>query len=101
MAGQSAGTMSDRATQQAEISAEKVRAFVMPIIAAVVLFAALVYLQFNLFQFFPGPGKFSDALGKFGFFAQFPLGVGFYFCYAWHTSLVQRANLHQEKLNKG
>ena len=86
---------------QADVSAERVRAFVLPATAAVVLFAALVYLQFNLFDFFPGPGPFSAALGKFGFFIQFPLGVGFYFCYAWHTSLVQRANVHQEKLNKG
>jgi hypothetical protein len=101
MAGNSASTLSNGAAARAEVSAERVRAFVLPSAAAVVLFAAIVYLQFNLFTVFPGPGKFSDMLGKFGFFAQFPLGVGFYFCYAWHTSLVQRANVHAEKLKKG
>ncbi len=94
-------TMSGRAEAQAAVSAERVRAFVLPIAVAVLLFATLVYLQFDLYQVFPGPGQFSTMLGKLGFIIQFPLGVGFYFCYAWHTSLVQRANVHAEKLKKG
>jgi hypothetical protein len=81
--------MSERTERQAEVSAEKTRAFVLPAVAAVLLFAAIVYIQFSL------------VLGQYGLFAEFPLGVGFYFCYAWHNSLVQRANVHAEKLKKG
>ncbi|MDB5397157.1 MAG: hypothetical protein JWM91_4663 [Rhodospirillales bacterium] len=82
-------TMSERAEQQAEVSAEKTRAFALPIAAAILLFAAIVYIQF------------SGVLGQYALFAQFPLGVAFYACYAWHTSLVQKANVHAEKLKRG
>jgi hypothetical protein len=74
---------------QAEVSAEKTRAVALPTAAAVILFLALVYLQF------------SQAFGQLTLFAQFPIGVAFYFCYAWHVSLAQRANVHAEQLKKG
>jgi len=80
--------MSTQAERQA-VSAEKTRAVALPAAAAVILFFALIYLQF------------SQALGQYTLFGQFPLGLGFYFCYAWHTSLAQRANVHAEKLKKG
>lgn len=75
--------------QRAEVKAEKRRAFLLPAAAAVIIFAAIMYLQF------------TPALGKLNFIVQFPLGISFYLCYAWHTSLVQRANMHAEKLKKG
>ncbi len=43
----------------------------LPMIAAVMLFAAIVYIQF------------SGALGGNGFFAELGLAIGFYYCYAW------------------
>ena len=101
MVGHPMSATPGRTEAQAAVSAERVRAFVLPIAAAVLLFAALVYLQFDLYLVFPGPGQFSAMLGKSGFIIQFPLGVGFYFCYAWHNSLVQKANVHAEKLKKG
>ncbi len=79
----------DRAETQAQVTAEKRRAFVLPAVAAAVIFAAIAYLQF------------TPALGQYNFIAQFPLGIGFYLCYAWHTSLAQKANVHAEKLKKG
>ncbi len=79
----------DRAETQAQVTAEKRRAFILPALAAILIFAAIAYLQF------------TPALGQFNFIAQFPLGIGFYFCYAWHTSLAQKANVHAEKLKKG
>ena len=74
---------------QAQVAAEKKRAIALPAAAAVIVFFALLYLQF------------SQAFGKLTLFAQFPLGVAFYFCYAWHMSLAKRANAHAEQLKKG
>ena len=91
MAGQADGgtVMSTISEQQAQVSAEKSRAIILPVIAAVILFAAIVFVQF------------SDVLGKNAFPASLVLAIGFYFCYAWHGKLAQRANVHAEKLKKG
>jgi hypothetical protein len=82
-------TTMNRAEEQAQVSAEKTRSFVLPAAVAVILFAAIVYIQFSLI------------LGKNGFPAELVLAIGFYFCYAWHRSLAQKANVHAEKLKKG
>jgi hypothetical protein len=82
-------TMSERTEQQAAVSAEKTRSYLLPAAAATLLFVAIVYIQFSL------------VLGQYGFFAELPLGIGFYFCYAWHTSLAQKANVHAQKLKQG
>jgi hypothetical protein len=82
-------TVSERAERQAEVSAEKTRAVLMPVAVAVLLFVAIVFIQFSL------------VLGQYGFFAELPLGIGFYYCYAWHGKLAARANAHAEKLKKG
>ena len=81
--------MSTISEQQAQVSAEKSRAIILPVIAAVILFAAIVFVQF------------SDVLGKNAFPASLVLAIGFYFCYAWHGKLAQRANVQAEKLKKG
>jgi hypothetical protein len=73
-------TMSERAEQQAEVSAAKTRSFVLPAIVAVLLFAAIAYIQFSL------------VLGQYGLFGEFPLAVGFYYCWAWHNTLAAKAN---------
>jgi hypothetical protein len=82
-------TTMNRAEEQAQVSAEKTRSFILPAVAAVILFAVIVYIQFSL------------VLKQYGFFAELPLGIGFYFCYAWHRSLAQKANVHAERLKKG
>jgi len=81
--------MSTISEQQTQVSAEKTRAVVLPIAAAVILFAAIVFVQF------------SNVLGQAAFPASLVLAIGFYFCYAWHGKLAQRANVHAEKLKKG
>jgi hypothetical protein len=81
--------MSTVSEQQAQVSSEKTRAVVLPVIAAVILFAAIVVVQF------------SNLLGQAAFPASLVLAIGFYFCYAWHGKLAQRANVHAEKLKKG
>jgi hypothetical protein len=79
----------DRAEQQAQLAAEKTRAYLIPAIAAAILFAAIVYIQF------------TGVLGKAEFPVKLVLAIGFYYCYRLHTALVQRANVHAEKLKKG
>ena len=81
--------MSTVSEQQAQVSAEKTRAVALPAIAAVILFAVIVFVQF------------SNVLGQNTFPASLVLAIGFYFCYAWHGKLAQRANVHAEKLKKG
>lgn len=81
--------MSTVSEQQAQVSAEKTRAVALPAIAAVILFGVIVFVQF------------SDVLGQNTFPASLALAIGFYFCYAWHGKLAQRANVHAEKLKKG
>ena len=81
--------MSTASEQQAQVSAEKTRAVALPAIAAVVLFAVIIFVQF------------SNVLGQNTFPASLVLAIGFYFCYAWHGKLAQRANVHAEKLKKG
>jgi hypothetical protein len=81
--------MSTVSEQQAQVSAEKTRAVALPAIAAVILFGVIVYVQF------------SNVLGQNTFPASLVLAIGFYFCYAWHGKLAQRANVHAEKLKKG
>jgi len=78
----------NRAEAQAQVSAEKSRAFVFPAAVAIILFALIAYIQFSTF------------LGQYGFIAQFPLGVGFYYCWAWHTRLAKRAASHQADVNR-
>ena len=74
---------------QAQVSAEKTRAVALPAIAAVILFAAIIVVQF------------TEILGQAAFPGSLVLAIGFYFCYAWHGKLAQRANVHAEKLKKG
>jgi hypothetical protein len=81
--------MSTISEQRAQVSAEKTRAVALPAVAAVILFAVIVYVQF------------SNVLGQNTFPASLVLAVGFYFCYAWHGRLAQRANVHAEQLKKG
>jgi hypothetical protein len=87
--GTTMNSAADRAETQAQLTAEKRRAFILPALAAIFIFSVIAYLQF------------TPALGQYNFIAQFPLGIGFYLCYAWHNSLAQKANVHAEKLKKG
>lgn len=81
--------MSTVSEQNAQVSAEKTRAIALPAIAAVILFAVIIFVQF------------SNVLGQNTFPASLLLAIGFYFCYAWHGKLAQRANVHAEELKKG
>ena len=81
--------MSTISEQQAQVSSEKTRAVVLPVIAAIILFAAIVVVQF------------TDLLGQAAFPGSLVLAIGFYFCYAWHGRLAQKANVHAETLKKG
>jgi len=81
--------MSSITEQRAEVAAEKTRAYVIPAIAAAIIFAAIVYIQF------------TGVLGKAEFPVKLVLAIGFYYCYRWHTALAQRANVHAEQLKKG
>ncbi len=81
-------SISNRVETQAEVSAEKTRAFALPAIAAILIFALIAYIQFSTF------------LGQYGFLAQLPLGVGFYYCWAWHARLAKRVAKHQAQLDK-
>jgi hypothetical protein len=81
-------SISNRAETQAEVSAERTRAFALPAIAAILIFGLIAYIQFSTF------------LGQYGFLAQLPLGVGFYYCWAWHTRLAKRAAKRQAQLDK-
>jgi len=81
--------MSSITEQRAEVAAEKTRAYVIPAIAAAIIFAAIAYIQF------------TGVLGKLEFPVKLVLAIGFYYCYRWHTALAQRANVHAEQLKKG
>lgn len=81
--------MSTISEQRAQVSSEKTRAVVLPVIAAVILFAAIIVVQF------------TDLLGQAAFPGSLVLAIGFYFCYAWHGRLAQKANVHTETLKKG
>ena len=81
--------MTSISEQRAGVAAEKTRAYVIPAIAAAVIFAAIVYIQF------------TGVLGKLEFPVKLLLAIGFYYCYRLHTALVQRANVHAEELKKG
>jgi hypothetical protein len=74
-------TMSQHAQQQQEASAARTRSFALPGILAFVVFVAIVYIQFSL------------VLGKFGFFAELPLAIVFYYCWAWHRRLAAKADV--------
>jgi hypothetical protein len=71
-----------------QVSAEKTRAVALPAIVAFLIFALIAYIQFSTF------------LGQYGFIAQLPLGIGFYYCWAWHTRLARRAAAHETQLKK-
>ncbi len=73
-------TTTQETREREEASAAKVNAFVWPAALAVVLFAVIVYIQFSLI------------LGASGFIAEFPLAIGFYYCYAWAKRRLARAN---------
>jgi hypothetical protein len=81
--------MSTVSEQQSQVAAEKTRAIALPAVAAVILFGIIIFVQF------------SNVLGQAAFPASLVLAIGFYFCYAWHGKLAQRANVHAEKLKKG
>jgi len=81
--------MSSITEQHADVAAEKTRAYLIPAAAAVILFAAIAYIQF------------TGVLGKLEFPVKLILAIGFYYCYRLHTALVQRANTHAEELKKG
>ncbi len=70
------------------VAAEKTRAIALPALVALILFAAILYLQFSSF------------LGQLNFIAQLPLGIGFYYCWAWHTRLAKRAARHEAQLKR-
>jgi hypothetical protein len=72
----------------ASVSAEKARAAILPALVALLLFAAIVVLQF------------STLLGQSNFIAQLPLGIGFYYCWAWYRRRAKRAAAHETLLNK-
>ena len=73
---------------QQQADAARTRAFVLPAALALLLFAAILLLQF------------TPILGKAGFIAQFPLALGFYYCYAWHNNLVAKARAKQSAANR-
>jgi len=73
---------------QASVSAEKTRAIALPALVAFLLFAAILVLQF------------SSLLGQANFLAQLPLGIGFYYCWAWHSRLAKRAKTHEAQLKQ-
>ena len=82
-------TVSERIHQQQEAASARTRSFVLPGALAIVLFAAIVYVQFSL------------VLGKYGFFALFPLGIAFYYCWAWHKRLAAKADCMDRTAAKG
>jgi hypothetical protein len=71
-----------------QVSAEKTRAVALPGMAAILIFALIAYIQFSTF------------LGQYGFLAQLPLGIGFYYCWAWHMRLAKRADAHEAQLKR-
>jgi fatty acid desaturase len=71
-----------------EASAERTRAIAFPAIAAILIFALIAYIQFSTF------------LGQYGFIAQLPLGIAFYYCWAWHVRLSKRAEARAAQLKK-
>jgi len=73
---------------QQQADAARTRAFVLPAALAVLLFTAIVFLQF------------SSILGKNGFFAQIFLALGFYYCYAWHNRLAAKARSKEAAANR-
>jgi hypothetical protein len=81
--------MTTTSEQKVQIAAEKARAVTLPTVAAIILFFVIVFVQF------------SNILGQATFPASLVLAVGFYFCYAWHGRLAQRADVHAEQLKKG
>jgi len=81
-------SVAERVHLQEEASAARTRSYVLPIALALVLFAAIVTLQF------------TSLLGKNGFIAQFPLALGFYYCYAWHNRLAAKAKAKQSAADR-
>jgi hypothetical protein len=71
---------------QSSVTAEKTRAVVLPALVAILLFAAILVLQF------------SSLLGQSNFIAQLPLAIGFYYCWAWYKRWAKRAAAHEAQL---
>ena len=82
-------TLSERIHQQQQAASARTKAFVLPAALAVTLFVAIVYIQFSL------------VLGKNGFLALFPLGIAFYYCWAWHRRLSAKADAAERAAGKG
>ncbi len=82
-------TVTDRAQLQEAADEARTRSFVLPGALAVALFAVIAYIQFSL------------VLGKYGFFAELPLAVGFYYCWAWHKNLAVKADVKQRAVGRG
>ncbi len=68
-------SVTEQVRHERQVTAAKTRAVVFPAVLAILLFAAIVYIQFSL------------VLGKYGFFAELPLAIGFYYCWNWHVRL--------------
>jgi hypothetical protein len=81
-------TVSERVHRQDVADEARTRSFVLPGALAVVLFATIAFIQFSL------------VLGKYGFFAELPLGIGFYYCWAWHKSLSAKADVKQRAVGR-
>ena len=82
-------TVSERIHQQEQAAAAHTRSFVLPGALAVIIFAAIAFIQFSL------------VLGKYGFFAELALGIGFYYCWTWHTRLAAKADAMDRTAGKG
>ncbi len=73
------GAITEQVKHQQAVTAAKTRAVVIPAALAILLFALIAYIQFSL------------VLGQYGFFAELPLAIGFYYCWAWHLKMRDKA----------
>jgi hypothetical protein len=72
-------TASQRIQLRVDAATARTRSVVWPGAVAILLFAVIVYIQFSLI------------LGASGFIVEFVMAIGFYYCWAWHCRLVERA----------
>lgn len=73
-------SVSDHISQARQVSEARTRSYVLPGALAALLFAAIQVIQF------------TQILGAAGFIAQLPLGIAFYYCWAWHRKLAEKAD---------
>jgi hypothetical protein len=77
--------ITEQVQHQQAVTAAKTRSIVLPAALAILLFALIAYIQFSL------------VLGQYGFFAELPLAIGFYYCWAWHLKLRDKAQKLEAK----